>query len=146
MLTYQTLQNLQNKCFELMVATNGLQPKGDDTAADDSRTRLDDKTFANYNRRLLQATRKIVIANEFREKMIICVTGLQGAGKTTLVKNFFDIPDDILNISLGRGETMPVFICEKKIALWRGCTCIVLWRKPAVNMKKGLSRWIGTSL
>ena len=42
----------------------------------------------------------------------VCVAGMQGAGKTTLIKNLYGFPDDLLIISDERGERVPVFIRE----------------------------------
>lgn len=47
------------------------------------------------------------------EKGIICISGLQGAGKSTLVKNFYGLSEDYFNIALGVGEKIPVFISEQ---------------------------------
>ena len=65
--------------------------------------------------KLITSLRKIILAYYMKDTVqaVICVTGLQGAGKTTMMKNFYHIPDGILNVSLGRGETLPIFIREK---------------------------------
>lgn len=67
-----------------------------------------------YNDKVRSALRKIVIANEISRRMIICVTGLQGTGKTTLIKNYFKLDDDFLNISVGRGEQLPILFTSKR--------------------------------
>jgi signal recognition particle receptor subunit beta len=69
------------------------------------------------NREIKQALRKILIANEIADRMVICVTGLQGTGKTTLIKNYYDIDDSMMNIALGRGERLPVFITEADVTI-----------------------------
>ncbi|MEE0966092.1 MAG: hypothetical protein U0L85_03470, partial [Bacilli bacterium] len=66
---------------------------------------------------IIQSIKKITIANEMQRKNVICVSGLQGAGKTTLIKNFYNLNDDVMNVSLERGEKLPIFISEKKDCL-----------------------------
>ena len=70
------------------------------------------QSIIENNRIIKQALRKIIIANEIDNRSIICVTGLQGTGKTTLMKNYFDLDDEIMNISTGRGERLPILITE----------------------------------
>ena len=57
--------------------------------------------------------RKIVLGNTFSNRQIICITGMQGVGKTTMVKNFYNISDEFFNIAISRGEKLPVLITEK---------------------------------
>ena len=64
---------------------------------------------------LYPSLRKLYIASLMHNKRLICVSGLQGAGKTTLIKNFYGIKDDLMNVSLGRGERIPVLITEKDV-------------------------------
>ena len=64
---------------------------------------------------LYPSLRKLYIASLMHNKRLICVSGLQGAGKTTLMKNFYGIKDDLMNVSLGRGERIPVLITEKDV-------------------------------
>lgn len=63
---------------------------------------------------LLQNIRKIALANNLSKpgRSIICITGLQGSGKTTLMKNFYQIDDSLMDIAMGRGEKLPVLITE----------------------------------
>lgn len=63
---------------------------------------------------LLQNIRKIALANSLSKigRSIICITGLQGSGKTTLMKNFYQIDDSLMDIAMGRGEKLPVLITE----------------------------------
>lgn len=67
------------------------------------------------NKIIRQSLRKIIIANEISDRMIICITGLQGTGKTTLMKNFYDLDDDVMNITTGRGERLPILITESDV-------------------------------
>lgn len=99
MLTKSKLQTLSEDCSELLFYSEKLEMDGSHVVHE-------------YNRAIKQALRKIVIANEIADRMIICITGLQGTGKTTLMKNFYDLDDDSMNITIGRGERLPVFITE----------------------------------
>ena len=63
---------------------------------------------------IYKSIRKLTIASMLYNKKIICVSGLQGAGKTTLIKNFYNISDEYLNSTIGRGERIPIIITEKK--------------------------------
>ena len=49
-------------------------------------------------------------------KTLICIAGMQGAGKTTLMKNFYGLKGDELSIELGRGERIPVLITETDVS------------------------------
>ncbi|MCD8197983.1 MAG: hypothetical protein LUE24_12605 [Lachnospiraceae bacterium] len=113
-ITLGQLQELENSCIDLMNSTFGL--------TDD----LSDMKDSSEN--IAKAIRKIVLASELAEKQVICVSGLQGAGKTTMMKNFYCIDDGILDVSTGRGERIPVFFCEKK-----DCTEVKLY---AVCLRK----------
>ena len=59
--------------------------------------------------------RKLKIASLMEKRTLICVSGMQGAGKTTMIKNFYGLKTENLNICLGRGERIPVMITEKDI-------------------------------
>jgi hypothetical protein len=52
------------------------------------------------------------MARKIQDKTIFSVTGLQGAGKTTLVQRLYRLPDGILPISAGRSEALPILITE----------------------------------
>ena len=95
------LENLEKNCLNLMNSTC---------------TMMDNNGYdlKSVNNEILKSLRKIIIANEMMNKKIICISGLQGAGKTTLIKNMYNLDEGFLNISLGRGEKIPVFINEKK--------------------------------
>lgn len=102
MLASKDLRNLEKDCTELLNAALHLgcnENSGIKEAKD----------------KLITSLRKIILAYYMKDTVqaVICVTGLQGAGKTTMMKNFYHIPDGILNVSLGRGETLPIFIREK---------------------------------
>ncbi len=101
MINYAMLENLEKNCLNLMNSTC---------------TMMDNNGYdlKSVNNEILKSLRKIIIANEMMNKKIICISGLQGAGKTTLIKNMYNLDEGFLNISLGRGEKIPVFINEKK--------------------------------
>ncbi len=99
-ITLGQLQELEKNCMSLLNSTFGL-------ISDSIDIKKSTDNIAN-------AIRKIVLASELAEKQVICVSGLQGAGKTTMMKNFYGISDGVLDESTGRGERIPVFFCEKK--------------------------------
>lgn len=102
MITFDVLNKLSKSCVELISNSKKLEAVSSD------------KKLSEASEKIIKSLRKIIIANELYGKQVICISGLQGAGKTTLMKNFYELDDDILNISLGRGEKIPVFISEKK--------------------------------
>jgi ABC-type cobalamin/Fe3+-siderophores transport system ATPase subunit len=55
---------------------------------------------------LMRGIRKIIIASELSGNNIDCITGMQGVGKTTLLKNLYALGEDQLNITIGRGEKL----------------------------------------
>lgn len=102
MITRRKLQQLSDDCARLLFCSENIE--GSNT-----------KELMECNRAIKQALRKIIIANEISDRMIICVTGLQGTGKTSLMKNYYDIDDNGMNIALGRGERLPVLITEDDV-------------------------------
>lgn len=100
MISYDILQELENNCFELLNSTTGMI------------SGKNERSMGQAHENILGALRKIIISNEMMEKGIICISGLQGAGKSTLIKNFYGMSEDYFNIALGVGEKIPVFICE----------------------------------
>lgn len=102
MITRSKLQKLSEDCANLLFYSECIE--GSNT-----------EELMESNRAIKHALRKIIIANEIADRMIICVTGLQGTGKTSLMKNYYDIDDSIMNIAFGRGERIPVFITEDDI-------------------------------
>lgn len=102
MITRSKLKQLSDDCAKLLYCSESIE--GNNT-----------KELMESNRAIKQALRKIIIANEISDRMIICVTGLQGTGKTSLMKNYYDIDDSEMNIALGRGERLPVLITEDDV-------------------------------
>ncbi|MBQ8240335.1 MAG: hypothetical protein IJZ38_05795 [Bacteroides sp.] len=94
---YTSLRILEHAALDLLHAT---QPLGTE--------------MAHFSDEIMKSFRKIVIANEFMHRPLICISGLQGAGKTTLVKNLYKLPDELFNIVLGQGERIPILITERK--------------------------------
>ncbi len=99
MTTYDILENLGENCLELLNASLGLKHG---------------TSLRKSHKKIEGALRKIIIANEMTGRGIICITGLQGAGKTSFIKNFYGLDEKYFNIKKERGEKIPVFICEKK--------------------------------
>ena len=59
--------------------------------------------------------RKLFISEILFEKYIISISGLQGVGKTTLIKQIYSIPDELLPENIGRGEQLPILITESDV-------------------------------
>lgn len=58
-------------------------------------------------------SRKIEVSALVQQREIIAVAGMQGTGKSTFIKNLYNIPEGILQINSSRGERTPIFITEK---------------------------------
>ena len=58
---------------------------------------------------------KIFLFQLYKDKNLISVTGFQGAGKTTLVRDYFNIPEGYLPENNSRGEKLPIFIAASSV-------------------------------
>ena len=96
------IQDITKECMGLLTHMDELRSTGDMTEAYE---------MAKENFGIL---RKLMIGNMMYDKTLICVSGLQGAGKTTLMKNFYGLDDAYFAPTKGRGETIPVLITEKE--------------------------------
>lgn len=102
MITISDIQEVSKYCIRLLNCTEYLRR--------DSST----KEAYEFAERIMRALQKLSIASTIQNKMIICVSGLQGSGKTTLMKNFYSLDGSFLNITHGRGERIPILITEKR--------------------------------
>lgn len=103
------LNQLTQRCLAIMSLMDKLAgPLPKENPENDN----DKQHAARIARTLTESMRKIKLASLMYERTLICVSGMQGAGKTTLMKHFYGLDDDCLNISLQRGEEIPVFITE----------------------------------
>lgn len=71
--------------------------------------------FLNANSlegKIKNTLRKMIVAEYFHNNYIVAITGLQGVGKTTLLKQLYGIGEDWLPENIGRGEKKPVLIRE----------------------------------
>ncbi len=68
------------------------------------KTDLDD-TIKNF-------LRKSIIAEVLNDRYVIAISGLQGVGKSTLIKQIYEIPDEYIPENLGRGERLPILVTE----------------------------------
>lgn len=100
-ITITEIQNITEYCMKLLSCTEYLRR---DTAT---------KETYEFAEGIFGSIRKLFIASMMYNKTLICVSGLQGAGKTTLMKNFYGIEDKYLNPTIGRGERIPILITEK---------------------------------
>lgn len=102
MITLSEIEALNNHCINLLSYMNKfIVGKAKNEAA-------------VLEKRLFESIRKLFIASLMSEKRLICISGLQGAGKTMLMNNLYDLNGKYLSPSIGRGEILPIIISEKK--------------------------------
>lgn len=104
MIRLSDIQTITEHCIHLLSLTEKLR-----------RDELT-KNAHKYAEQLFPSLRKLFIASMMHKKQLICISGLQGAGKTTLMKNFYGIGEDFMNVSIGRGERVPVLITERNVS------------------------------
>ena len=116
LISLSELDQLTHRCLTIMSLMDRLAGRVQNGAPEDDDPGKDNdmQHAARMARELIGSVRKIKLASLMYERTLICVSGMQGAGKTTLMKHFYGLDDDCLNISLERGEEIPVFITEKK--------------------------------
>ncbi len=102
MISITEIQNITEQCMKILSYTEYLRR---DNATKEAYTFAED---------IFGSIRKLFIASMMYNKTLICVSGLQGAGKTTLMRNFYHLDSEFLNPTRGRGERVPVLITEKK--------------------------------
>ena len=102
MISITEIQDITELCMKLLPCTEYL--------------RRDEATKEAYSfaEGIFCSIRKLFIASMMYNKTLICVSGLQGAGKTTLMRNFYGLDSKFLDSTRGRGERVPVLITEKK--------------------------------
>ena len=103
MISPYEVNELTKYCLKILTYTDELR---DDTAL---------KQAYEKAKELENSIRKLKIASLMENKTLICVAGMQGAGKTTLMKNFYGLKGEELSIELGRGERIPVLITETDV-------------------------------
>lgn len=101
MITLTTLQNLYDDAVSLRFFMDDITVDGDDK-----------EELRDSVRQLMESIRKISVATLLMRKQVICITGLQGVGKSSLIKTLYDLPDGLLNIGNRIGEKVPVIISE----------------------------------
>ncbi len=81
-----------------------------------SHNEQDSEKIQKLYRDFIDSLRKITIANLFAKKRIICISGLQGQGKSTMIKNMYCTAGNAekprFKTNLARGEKFPIFITE----------------------------------
>ena len=100
LITYTELGKLTNACLKLLSHVDKLSEGNDDRMSDIAGN-------------ILGSLRKLLVATTLYKRQVICIAGLQGAGKTTLMRYFYDL-DDTLVGTIGVGERVPVLITERK--------------------------------
>ncbi|OOM78813.1 hypothetical protein [Clostridium sp. BL-8] len=75
---------------------------------------LDSLAFGNdkLQEEIRNLLKKTIISEVFNEKYIIAIAGLQGVGKSTIMKILYDLPDDIIPETRSIGERIPVVVTE----------------------------------
>lgn len=66
--------------------------------------------------KLFKAYRSLMIIQMLSDRRCVAVTGVQGVGKSTLVKNLLAINDAVFPTNLGRGEKLPLLVVPKEPA------------------------------
>lgn len=59
---------------------------------------------------------KLALTVLTQEKYLLAITGLQGSGKTTLIKRLYNLDNTYLRDNLSRGEVIPILITESNIS------------------------------
>lgn len=101
--------------------------------------KLLDKKFVGFSNKekliknMMESYNKLFLYDLYQGKQLITVTGLQGAGKTRLVRELFDIPEELLPENNSRGEKLPIFISEDNV------NEPVLFRNFVVSTEEGHS-------
>ena len=88
MIKLSDIQEIREKCISLLTNTEKL------------RRNISTREAYQNAEKLFPLIQKLLIATVMHNKHLICVSGLQGAGKTTLMKNFYGIGDEFMNVSL----------------------------------------------
>lgn len=73
----------------------------------------DTQSVVEINDSLVDAIRLCEQTLALREDFLIAVAGMQGAGKTTLVREIYGLDDSVMGGNLGRGEVVPVVVRER---------------------------------
>jgi GTPase SAR1 family protein len=68
---------------------------------------------SDYDQNLFTLIRKSQIAQTLTNRYVIAITGSQGAGKTTFLRNLYELDHTWLVDNQGRGEKVPLLVIEK---------------------------------
>lgn len=104
MITITEIQTITDYCMKLLNWTDELSR---DAATEDAYTLTEN---------IFKSLRKLFVATIMHDRKLICISGLQGVGKTTLMKSFYGLDEKFFNISLDRGERIPVLITEREVS------------------------------
>ncbi|MGE6683748.1 hypothetical protein [Paenisporosarcina sp. NPDC076907] len=74
-----------------------------------------DKQKEEISQKLSVLYNKLTLTNLMGNRTLLAITGLQGTGKTTILKTLYDLPASLLPVNSSRGERLPVFITEKDV-------------------------------
>jgi len=76
---------------------------------------IDTEDMLDAIENLKKVTKRLSMAEKLMNENIVCVTGRQGAGKTTFIRNFLGLDSKFFYIDDGECELVPVFIKGKNI-------------------------------
>ncbi|WP_413305789.1 hypothetical protein AA0X95_04410 [Bacillus sp. 1P10SD] len=107
MLTQQNHEIIENYYRHIRELIIQLDTVTFESRHEEEKTKVLDQLKALHN--------KLSITNLMANRSLVAITGLQGTGKTTIIKRLYELPEDILPENSGRGERLPVFITEKKV-------------------------------
>jgi hypothetical protein len=79
----------------------------------------------NLLKEMKEIHNKLALASLSQERNLLAVTGLQGAGKTTILRRLYDLEDNYFPENLSRGEQLPILTTETNCThpsgkVWRG--------------------------
>lgn len=67
---------------------------------------------AGLEDKIKNVLKKTVVTEVFNDRYTIAISGLQGVGKSTLIKTLYELPDNIIPETRSIGEKIPVLITE----------------------------------
>jgi len=70
---------------------------------------------SKLEKRLKELYRESFIMQLLSDKYVIAIAGMQGAGKSSLMRHYYGLSDEDLPANQGRGEMLPVLITETDI-------------------------------
>lgn len=88
-----------------------------------------EKNKQSFDEKINSVIRKIYLAQVLSNKSVTAVAGRQGAGKTTFLKNLYELDDAWLDPNLGRGEQVPLLVLERQ-GITEPCAEVIELKQP----------------